>query len=514
MNQWLLRHRGVIVACLAVAALLGFGMAGTAHGIAPGRIAYVWLLFVLCTAPLALMRTFSGRYLLLAFFMLLYFVRFAGLDAQAILEGAEKAAPLRKGFLTQAELAILLGGLLLSLGYVAAARAGARRQQRTPADWSAAATLLVGMASWLAGSVAFVTLHVFLEVEKTNLSANKAIDTLGQYGTIVVMLGFLLQPLGLLMLSYAYARRRDLFHTVLIIAVVCIQLAIGFVTDYKATAMIGLLMVLLVRVLVDNKVSLPWLLGGVLFLTVAYPVFQAYRTEVTGERGLNRLQAFERIGQVLEISWTARNKARALPADERPPTLLQRSDLKTNVELLFAHAGVDVPFLHGSTLVAIPMAFVPRILMPDKESVSVAQMFSRLISHSGSDTFISISHLGELYWNFGWLGVLLGMAATGAFLGWVGGRFNFEHGPSLTYAMLFMVTVNEQVVLFEGEMAPAYVVWLRSAVAIWLLHQLFARGRSARAAQAAPPERALPAPPRGTLAPPRLPVPRYPNILR
>ena len=384
-------------------------------------------------------------------------------------------APARTGLFTAAEVAILLGAGLLGAGYVLAARASGKVTQEPPADWNVPMTLVMGLVIWIVGSVAFVTMHVFLQTEKTNLSAAKALGALGEYGAFVVMLGFLMQPLGLLMLAYAYARSRTVVNAVLIVLVVAIQAAIGFVTDYKATAMSGLIIVFLVRILVDNRASKAWLGALVGFVVFAFPVYQAYRLEVTGELGLNRLQAFNRLGHVLEVAWAARDKAQSSPADERPPTFIERSDLKGNIELLMAHAGVDVPFLHGATLVDIPYAFVPRIVMPDKESVSAAQLFSRMIAHAGSDTFISISHLGELYWNFGWLGLLLGMPATGAFLGWVAGRFNFEHGASLTRVMVFMVTVNEQVILFEGEISPAYVVWLRSAVAIWLLHQIFAR---------------------------------------
>ncbi len=432
--------------------------------------------------------------------MLLYFTRFAGLDTQAILMG-EAVAPARAGLITTAEIAILLGAVLLGAGYVMAARSSGKLLREAPADWNVPMTLVMGLVIWLVGSVAFVTMHVFLQTEKTNLSATAALNELGQYGAFVVMLGFLMQPLGLLMLAYAYARSRTLSATALIVLVVTVQAAIGFVTDYKATAMSGLIIVLLVRVLVDdNRASKAWLGAVVAFLVFAFPVYQAYRMEVTGELGLNRLQAFNRLGHVLQVAWAARDKTRSSPADERPPTFIERSDLKRNIDLLMQHAGVDVPFLHGATLVDIPYAFVPRILMPDKESVSAAQQFSRMIAHAGSDTFISISHLGELYWNFGWLGLLLGMPRNRRLPGLGRRQVQLRAGSGGEIrVMIFMVTVNEQVILFEGEISPVYVVWLRSAVAIWLLHSIFARKA-------------------GPLARPRaggpLPAPRYPNVLR
>jgi hypothetical protein len=513
MSDWLLNYRRAIFILVSLTALIIMGTGAAAHGIASGRLVYAWLLLELCMAPVLLMRSFSGRYTLLMVFMFLYFTRFAGLDTQAILIG-EAVAPPRIGFLTAAETAILLGGMLLGMGYIVTARAAGKFTQRPPADWNVPTTLLLGLMIWIVGSAAFVTMHVFLQTEKTNLSATNALGELGQYGAFVVMVGFLLQPLGLLMLAYSYARSRTVLSTAIIVVAVGVQAAIGFVTDYKATAMSGLIIVFLVRILVDNRASKAWLGAVVAFVVFAFPVYQAYRMEVTGELGLNRLQAFNRLGQVLEIAWAARDKAQSLPADERPPTFIERSDLKGNIELLMEHAGVDVPFLHGATLVDIPFAFVPRILMPDKESVSAAQEFSRQIGHGGSDTYISISHLGELYWNFGWLGLLLGMPATGVFLGWVAGRFNFEHGASLTRMMIFMVTVNEQVILFEGAISPSYVVWMRSAVAIWLLHKMFARDVGQAAPEKEPHAQAPAFVESGPLlVGMRFRASRYPNIL-
>jgi hypothetical protein len=123
-----------------------------------------------------------------------------------------------------------------------------------------------------------------------------------------------------------------------------------------------------------------------------------------------------------------------------------------------------------------------------------------------------------LYWNFGWLGALLGMPAMGAFLGWVAGRFNFEQGPSLTRLMVFIVTVNEQVVLFEGEVSNSYVVWLRSIAAIWLLHKMFARNNETLRARESDPLAAEELMGSGSAlagAAARLrSVPRYPNVLQ
>jgi hypothetical protein len=91
------------------------------------------------------------------------------------------------------------------------------------------------------------------------------------------------------------------------------------------------------------------------------------------------------------------------------------------------------------------------------------------------DTYISPSHLGELYWNFGWLGVLLGMPLIGIVLGTVGARCNLSDSVSLTRLLITVVTIRYIVMGFEGSIAVSYVVWLRSVAAIGLLHIVMTR---------------------------------------
>jgi hypothetical protein len=91
------------------------------------------------------------------------------------------------------------------------------------------------------------------------------------------------------------------------------------------------------------------------------------------------------------------------------------------------------------------------------------------------ETYISPSHLGEMYWNFGWPGVLAGMALVGAICGLVG-RFNLAECRTVTRLLVFVTTVELLIHGFEGALA-GYVVWLRSIAAIGLLHLAFARVR-------------------------------------
>ena len=121
-------------------------------------------------------------------------------------------------------------------------------------------------------------------------------------------------------------------------------------------------------------------------------------------------------------------------------------------------------------------AFIPKIIWSDKQEVQTGQLVNKLFHVTDSDDiFISPSNLGELYWNFGWFGVVIGMGLIGGICGWVGARFNLAEYGTVTRILVTVVTIKQLIVGFEGAVAPGYVVWLRSLAAIAILHLMFAR---------------------------------------
>jgi hypothetical protein len=474
MSDWILRRRLALYVIVNAVVALGAVLTVIVHGTPIGRPVYGAALFAICSAPLPLLRTMTSRYVLLALFMGTYFLHFGAMDLQYAFFGGDDEP--RASFLTPAEGAALLGGLLAVLGYRLGELTGRRALAEAPAtEWPIGTLLGVGLVLWAIGTGSIFYNQVFIIPEKTNEAVARGLTELGAWLTFLMLLLQLLQPLGLLMLAYGYARRRGVFWTSLIVTVVVLQIAVGFVTDVKATALMAGLVVVVTRLLVDRKVPTAWMAASIAFLVFAFPVFQAYRMEVEGARGLNRTQAFLEFDKVLQIALSASERAQPVAPDERAQTFIERAYVKDNLAAVMQHVGVDVPFLGGSSLVALPMAFVPRILAPDKESVSVGQLFSTLIAKGDRNTYISISHLGEMYWNFGWPGMVVGMLLTGLCLGAVGVRSALEHGTSMTRLMLLMGTFQTLCIGFEGEISTSYVVWMRSLAAIALLHLLFAR---------------------------------------
>jgi hypothetical protein len=139
----------------------------------------------------------------------------------------------------------------------------------------------------------------------------------------------------------------------------------------------------------------------------------------------------------------------------------------------------------GATLTPIPAAFIPKLLWPDKPNVAVGQVFNKEFHIGEADTYISPSHIGELYWNFGWPGIVLGSALIGLVLGVVGMRCGAFPHASLTRLLVVVVTIYAFAIGSEGSIAVAIVPWIRSMTAIGILHWLFARRTAIVRSQAA-----------------------------
>lgn len=97
----------------------------------------------------------------------------------------------------------------------------------------------------------------------------------------------------------------------------------------------------------------------------------------------------------------------------------------------------SIPRLNGSSIEAIPAAFVPRAVWPAKPQPVDQQVTSYL--YPGSSAGSPISMQGELWWNYGWPGVLLGAALLGALMGVFTRRGLFARTESgrLLYAVFF-----------------------------------------------------------------------------
>src|SRR5208283_3720850 len=185
---------------------------------------------------------------------------------------------------------------------------------------------------------------------------------------------------------------------------------------------------------VNGRLPKAWIAAGLMFVVFIYPYFTAYRTAIHGA-GIARTAVVENFGEVLQKTIAAKDKVNT--GKDRAQTFLERSNVKGSVEVIVDKAGNGVDFQRGYTLSPILTTFIPKIIWSDKLWIPTGQLFNRQFHITDSDdVYISPSHLGELYWNFGWLGVVLGMGLIGSICGWVGVRCNLAEFRTLTRVLV------------------------------------------------------------------------------
>lgn len=445
--------------------LLGYGIGDQQNP----RVLHLLLLFALCSSVILNLDGFNARYALLGIFLGLYFVYFGVQDLTNLYTGLDDNGS--TGVLSESERVILFGGAILVVFYRFALSFGKKNKDRKIAyDWPIASVLSVGILFWGLGICATYYWYFHVVTDKT-LEGTRGIAKLSPWLTTGLVLAQMLQPLGILLIAYAWRITRSKAMLLLIIAIVGIQVLFGFVIDVKGMAITGGVLIIVTITFTEGRVPKVWLAGALVFIYVAFPVFQAYRAVIDGN--VSRTNVVANLGATLEKVLSAENRVNHGP--ERAQTFLERLSLKASVEMIVNGTARGVPFQHGFTLTPILSAFLPRILWTDKPDIPTGRIVNRAFNVTDQDdTYISPSHIGELYWNFGWPGVIVGMAMIGTVLGTVA-RFNLAERRTVTRLLLVVVTLESVIHGFESSIAGSYVVWLRCIAAVGLLHLAFAR---------------------------------------
>jgi len=476
MNNRLSRNRAALYLLLNLAVLTATSIGWSFSPASFGLLIYANLLFALCAVPLLWIEELNGRYALLGIFMTMYFLLFGALDVRDLITGSTPSVP-REGFLTPAQIGVLLGATCVLIAYRLAVQLGSRAgEESVSTDWPTSALLVVGLGLFVSGMLAMAYFQLVLATENTTRSTMQAFATMGPFLTFAVMLGQLAQPLGAVILGYGYAKSRSPLWILLITIVVGSQVLLGFLTDTKGTVLLAFVMVAVTQTLWDGRIAKLWLFAIVAFATLMFPILQANRV-VRAEHGWNRAEVLENLGTVLDAAIEQSGKVYETRAGERSQTFLERTSGEVILETLFDKVTESGDYLNGSTLRAIVFTFIPRLLLPDKGDVPVGQLFNRTYMHGSKDDFLylSVSMLGEMYWNFGWPGVIVGNLLFGGLLGLIGVRTSLAQSRSITRLLILLLTVKVLCRGYEDSLAISFVNWLRCMAAIGLLHLAFSR---------------------------------------
>ena len=440
------------------------------------KLPYVVLLFALCTSPIPFIERPNGPFAMLGVTLGIYFVTLGLSDAVSMF--APPTSPDRESLLSAGEMVILVGISMLILGFhLAASLAKPKAQEGAPKDWPRSTLLVAGLLLWSAGCAAELYRSLVVVSDNSNAATLAGFANLGIWLTsVLILVQVYAAPLGVIILAYWWVVTGRRSGTVLVVLVVLCQFVVGWVVDTKSVALGAPFIILLTRFFVLGRVPLRWVMLAVVGVALVFPVLTTKRA-IMGEEHLTRMQALPRTAEILWRAIEQRDAYRNVNRyGDATSTFLERITVKSSVEIFAEYIGKTHPYRMGSTLEPLLYVFVPRVLWSDKPTDSAPQSFNREFHISANpDTYISPTHMGEMYWNFGYPGIIIGMALLGALLGYVNVRFDPSARTSITRVLVIMVTIYELIAHGEGSIGNEYVVWVRTVLLIGIFHLIFAR---------------------------------------
>ncbi len=438
-----------------------------------GDAIYIVILGAICTSPLLFITTYRGTHSLMLIFLAYYFGAFGLKDITDLLANKPLSSVLPDALITGGEVAILLGAACFILGYYVVSRLFPSGSKGVlTRDWLPKATLVFGLLFWTIGFYVTASWQFGFADRYAGVSIS---HTLGGF----VALLRILQPLGTLIFIYMVLTTSNKTALIILILTMLADFGLGFAGDSKEIAFRGPLLYLFSMVMLKEKLPLYQGVAFVLIAGFAFSIFSAYRISVHSKHE-SRSDAFKNISSTLgTISEKGGTVGDRLTSGL--DYLTQRITLKQNVELIVARTGKDVPFQNGHTIAPLLYAFIPRFILPDKADSGMAgQLFNREFKLSPDpDTYISVSQLGELYWNFGWPGVITGMILIGAVMSLIAATLRLDLLQTLPRFLMLLTTVYLLALRFESALALNYTVWARAAVLLLIVSALIPKKRTA-----------------------------------
>ena len=402
----------------------------------------------------------------------MYFHFFGTLDLQHLFQPVKNAKSV-DGILNMSETVILAGLAVFQVAYRFACKPKNTGQIVFTRDWPEATLVKVGLPLWIIGSILNWHFKINVISDVTSWAIEQGMASLSALQAATLMLGTMIQPLGMMAIIYAYCRYKQFYMLLFVIAVILYQLTVGFAGDSKIDILMGVAITIAGFVLINNKIPKGWILGSMVFVALAFPAMQANRT-LRGLELMTHQEAAQNLISTIKKSLELGKQVKS--GDIEANTFSERTSMKGSIELIVDKTGHGVSYQHGYTLLPIVTAFIPRILWPNKPDIQTGRLMNTEFQVSSvAYTYISPSHLGEFYWNFGWPGVLIGMSLIGSLFGFLGNRFDMSAAPSITKFMVAALTIKCLIMGFESTVTVMYVVWIRSMAAIGILHLLLSR---------------------------------------
>ena len=408
----------LLMFALPALVLMGSG-AGIAAGVRGGELAILAL--ALLTGAIALIplildvgRPYQRRHILLTFtalafignFVVPVFTTYFFYDVVANSEYLVKLdlKAIRPVDIVNGQIAVLVSLVLMFAGYAVPVgrlvRSGIWMPRR---DWTHQTTLM--MAAFM------IPLGWMLFLASTFGILPKRVGS----GFVGMIANSTYVGLAVLMLSYLRYRSRGALWMLLLL--IPPSMAFNFLSGSKTAFFSPPAVVLVAYIVVKRRIAIRWIVAAVAAVILIYPIAEFQRRVIL--RGNTQGAAYALRKPVEMVS----RISRFVGSQEIGDYLMQgiqatsrRSDGLGILSAIVRDCPSHVPYQGGWTIGYIALSFVPRIVWADKPDMTTGLwVTANFGSGPGIASHTAPTWIGELYFNFGWPGIVIGMLLMGVF---------------------------------------------------------------------------------------------------
>lgn len=129
-----------------------------------------------------------------------------------------------------------------------------------------------------------------------------------------------------------------------------------------------------------------------------------------------------------------------------------------------------IPYWGGETYIPLLVSPIPRLIWPDKPSMTLGQDFGHrydLIDDDDLQTSANLPQMVELYANFGWLGIIIGMLLLGVFYRVLYAMIN--HPQQGSGGILFACMIFYNLILIEADLGLSLASLMQTVIPYYVL---------------------------------------------
>lgn len=430
-----------------------------------GRSFYVIAFLNVSVIPYFFLDRNRGQYLLIAVFLPIYFLLFCLGDLVSVLGIESKAVPETGSLETRVDQVIVFGGISYIIGYLVTTRAGkAQWKGWFREEWHHKKTRIAGLACWMLGTWAFITIYFFSKTSSLPLSIVSNLKSFSQLGSLIII--------------YLYVARREFSTLMILLFMGIFDFILGFVADTKEVSFVIPALYVMLSFVLKGRVNKTFV-AAIIVIAIGYTFFfNAYRLWVIQIRNQTPIEALQNIDRSIEL---VINNAGKKDIDNPEAVSHLKERIETRKYIVYLVDGIEdkgIATMDGHTLWLFFQSFIPRVLWPEKPEISIGRLFNKEFHLSASPlTYIPATQLGEFYWNFKMPGVLIGMTGVGIVMAFISKMSDLSVKVTLPRILILLMTIYLICLRFEVDTAQQYSLLVRVLAFIFLL-DLILRKRS------------------------------------